>query len=84
MDIRDKEKMVQLAKEGKKISTIWREDFPQYDYGIDDLDSVNNAYYEVLGTDIFSKDLFGKEIPCFLSCDAFQIFENRWPRIAIA
>lgn len=32
MDKRDSEKMIQLAREGKQISKIWDEDFPQYDY----------------------------------------------------
>ena len=32
MDKRDSEKMVQLAREGKRISKIWEEDFPQYEY----------------------------------------------------
>lgn len=32
MDKRDKELMVRLAKEGKRISDIWEQDFPQYDY----------------------------------------------------
>ncbi|HDR4423662.1 TPA: hypothetical protein QCP59_004529 [Bacillus cereus] len=32
MDSRDVEKMIKLAREGKQISKIWEEDFPQYDY----------------------------------------------------
>ncbi len=32
MDIRDSEKIIQLAREGKQISKIWSEDFPQYGY----------------------------------------------------
>lgn len=32
MDIRDSEKIIQLAREGKLISRIWEEDFPNYDY----------------------------------------------------
>jgi len=32
MDKRDSEKMIQLAREGKEISKILKEDFPQYDY----------------------------------------------------
>ncbi|MDL2253807.1 hypothetical protein LJC49_07015 [Ruminococcaceae bacterium OttesenSCG-928-I18] len=32
MDQRDAKQMVTLAKEGKQISKIWREDFPQYGY----------------------------------------------------
>jgi len=32
MDKRDSEKMIQLAREGKIISRICEEDFPQYDY----------------------------------------------------
>ena len=32
MDKRDSDKMIQLAREGKEISKIWEEDFPQYDY----------------------------------------------------
>lgn len=32
MDERDIKRMVQLAREGKIISKIWEEDFPQYDY----------------------------------------------------
>lgn len=32
MDKRDSEKMIQLAREGKQISKIWSEDFPNYDY----------------------------------------------------
>ena len=32
MDKRDSEKMIQLAREGKLISKICDEDFPQYDY----------------------------------------------------
>lgn len=32
MDYRDVEKIQELAKEGKMISRIWREDFPEYDY----------------------------------------------------
>ncbi|MCT8975123.1 hypothetical protein N4T77_00770 [Clostridium sp. CX1] len=32
MDKRDSERIVQLAREGKQISKIWEEDFPQYDY----------------------------------------------------
>ncbi|MGM0780027.1 MAG: hypothetical protein ACQEXE_26060 [Bacillota bacterium] len=31
-DARDAEKIVMLAREGKQISKIWKEDFPQYDY----------------------------------------------------
>ncbi|MES1047586.1 hypothetical protein FOA22_24470 [Heyndrickxia oleronia] len=31
-DTRDIEKMIKLAREGKQISKIWEEDFPQYDY----------------------------------------------------
>lgn len=41
MDKRDSEKMVQLAREGKQISKIWEEDFPQYDYW--------DVYVEVYG-----------------------------------
>lgn len=32
MDKRDSEKMIQLAREGKKISKILDEDFPGYEY----------------------------------------------------
>jgi hypothetical protein len=32
IDSRDVEKMIKLAREGKQISKIWEEDFPQYDY----------------------------------------------------
>lgn len=32
MDKRDSEKIIQLAREGKQISKIWDEDFPNYDY----------------------------------------------------
>ncbi|MCU5435107.1 hypothetical protein OCF16_18850 [Bacillus mobilis] len=32
IDSRDIEKMIKLAREGKQISKIWEEDFPQYDY----------------------------------------------------
>jgi hypothetical protein len=32
MDKRDREKIVQLAREGKQISRIWEEDYPEYDY----------------------------------------------------
>lgn len=32
MDVRDSEKMIKLAREGKEISKIWENDFPQYDY----------------------------------------------------
>jgi phosphoribosyl-ATP pyrophosphohydrolase len=31
-DERDIEKMIKLAREGKQISKIWAEDFPDYDY----------------------------------------------------
>ncbi|WP_286884824.1 hypothetical protein [Aneurinibacillus sp. UBA3580] len=41
MDKRDAEIIVRLAKEGKQISKIWEEDFPEYDY----LD----IYWEVYG-----------------------------------
>jgi radical SAM superfamily enzyme with C-terminal helix-hairpin-helix motif len=41
MDKRDAEIIVRLAKEGKQISKIWEEDFPEYDY-ID-------IYWEVYG-----------------------------------
>ena len=43
MDMRDLEKIVQLAREGKQISKIWKEDFPQYDYW--------EIYVEVYGAD---------------------------------
>lgn len=42
MDKRDSGKMVQLAREGKQISKIWEEDFPQYDYW--------DVYVEVYGS----------------------------------
>lgn len=32
MDERDIEKMIKLAREGKRLYKIWEEDFPQYDY----------------------------------------------------
>ena len=32
MNIKDKEVMVRLAREGKHISKIWSDDFPEYDY----------------------------------------------------
>lgn len=32
MHKKDSETMIRLAKEGKHISKIWTEDFPQYDY----------------------------------------------------
>lgn len=32
MDQRDSEKIIRLAREGKQISKIWEEDFPNYDY----------------------------------------------------
>lgn len=32
MDVRDSEKIVQLAREGKQISKIWEENFSNYDY----------------------------------------------------
>jgi len=32
MDKRDSEKMIKLAREGKQISKILQEDFPNYDY----------------------------------------------------
>lgn len=32
IDKRDAEIMIRLAREGKQISKIWEEDFPQYDY----------------------------------------------------
>lgn len=32
MDKRDSEKMVKLAREGKQISKIFQEDFPNYNY----------------------------------------------------
>jgi len=32
LDKRDSQKIIQLAREGKQIAKIWREDFPQYDY----------------------------------------------------
>ncbi|GIO06270.1 hypothetical protein J31TS6_22980 [Brevibacillus reuszeri] len=32
MDHRDSEKIIRLAREGKQISKIWEEDFPNYDY----------------------------------------------------
>jgi hypothetical protein len=32
MDKRDSDKMIQLAREGKGISKIWEDDFPNYDY----------------------------------------------------
>jgi hypothetical protein len=31
-DVRDTEKIIKLAREGKQIAKIWKEDFPQYDY----------------------------------------------------
>ncbi|QHI73437.1 hypothetical protein [Aminipila terrae] len=42
MDARDSEKMVKLAKEGKEISKILQEDFPQYTYW--------DIYWEVYGS----------------------------------
>lgn len=41
MDTRDSEIMIRLAREGKQISKIWEEDFPQYHYG--------DIYFEVYG-----------------------------------
>lgn len=38
---RDSKQMIKLAREGKRISKIWREDFPQYDYA--------EIYFEVYG-----------------------------------
>jgi hypothetical protein len=32
LDERDTKKMIQLAREGKRISKIWEVDFPNYDY----------------------------------------------------
>lgn len=42
MDARDSEKMVKLAKEGKEVSKILQEDFPQYTYW--------DIYWEVYGS----------------------------------
>jgi hypothetical protein len=41
MDSRDSEKIIQLAREGKQITKIWDEDFPNYDYW--------DIYWEVYG-----------------------------------
>jgi hypothetical protein len=41
MNKKDSEIMVRLAKEGKHISGIWTEDFPEYDYW--------DIYFEVYG-----------------------------------
>lgn len=41
MDQRDSEKMIKLAREGKNITKIWKEDFPSYDYW--------DVYVEVYG-----------------------------------
>ncbi|ASA24909.1 hypothetical protein [Paenibacillus donghaensis] len=41
MNKKDTEVMVRLAKEGKRISKIWTEDFPEYDYW--------DIYFEVYG-----------------------------------
>lgn len=41
MDVRDSEKIIQLAREGKQISKIWSEDCPQYGYW--------DVYVEVYG-----------------------------------
>lgn len=40
MDERDSKKIIQLAREGKEISKICEEDFPQYDYW--------DVYFEVI------------------------------------
>lgn len=39
---RDSKKMIQLAREGKQISKILEEDFPEYDYC--------DVYFEVYGS----------------------------------
>jgi len=41
MNKKDSEVMIRLAKEGKHISKIWTEDFPEYDYW--------DIYFEVYG-----------------------------------
>jgi hypothetical protein len=41
MNKKDSEVMIRLAKEGKHISKIWTEDFPEYDYW--------DIYFEVHG-----------------------------------
>jgi hypothetical protein len=41
VDKRDSDKMIQLAREGKQITKIFEEDFPNYDYW--------EVYWEVYG-----------------------------------